>query len=513
MLESIKGAKSKTHKNIVENDNSPRFVVQNTEPREYTAHQSLHSSGVPSRLSTGNSYSYTNQSIREHRDSASSLAEQEQVRTDYSVTKEAVHQPEKNTQYSNNEQIQKVEFEIEKVEDDEPSECEDQAMHQNEQFLTQLQSLISSDQQFGTKLLQLLINKEIPSGLETLVTNRDVSTGNKESLQATQKLNANSNLLAGLLSSASSKSPSPSEDLSVRKKTKRKKLSKRTDLLREMLQEKAGTNKQKSYKPSSFEQNLTMKKCILPNSSSTITHKDIHSAQTASFHFPLLTKTKEPPSSQSFFGLKTLKENVSASIVPQRLPSAGPKTLEYSNNNNTLRNNKSSGSSLKKVSSLTSPISPLRPTQSHHTHPQNLLENRGPQTVRETYIDNTPTSASFAYRDAHIGSERLDKTQLKDVLPDIAATETSEKEYKERESEALKLKRKRNMEASARFRLRKKLRYKENVSKYENLVSDVEVLKNKINDLTNENEFWRKKLKGYYDLKNKELLENIKSSI
>ena len=519
----MENARIDTHENIIENDKSPRFMVHDIEPRHYSAHQNLHSSAkLPSSLATGGSYNYTNRSQRQHHNSVTALSEeeeeqqeeQEQAQTNQGFAKKAAHEPKGNNQYSNNKQTQEeAEFEVEKDKDDEPSEYEDQDMHQNDQFLNQLQSLISSDQQFGTKLLQLLINKEAPSGLENLMNNRTVSTGKKEHLKDAPNASANNNLLAGLLSSASSNSPSPLDGSSTKKKTKKRKSSKRTDLLREMLQEKSETNKQQSYKPSSFEQNLTMRKSVSPIPSSIVTHEHIFPAQTANSHFPLFTRNRESTSPKSFFGLKGLKENVSASIIPQRFPFASTKSPEQPNNNNTLRNNKSSGSSLKKVSSTSSPVTSFQPNDSFHSVSRNFLENSGPHASHNTYTKNTLSATSMNYKQTKIGDEKLDRSHFEELLPDTSATKISEKQSKDKEDEALKLKRKRNMEASARFRLRKKLRYKENMTKYENLVSDVGVLKNRIIDLTKENEFWKKKLKCYYDLKNKELLENIKSSI
>ncbi|AET37515.1 Met28p Ecym_1274 [Eremothecium cymbalariae DBVPG len=71
-------------------------------------------------------------------------------------------------------------------------------------------------------------------------------------------------------------------------------------------------------------------------------------------------------------------------------------------------------------------------------------------------------------------------------------------------------KRKRNTEASARFRIRKKLREQEKLSKLRQLNVEISGMYKRIDELMEENKFWKQKLEEVNERKSKEVLDTIK---
>ncbi|CAI4877425.1 AHL_G0027520.mRNA.1.CDS.1 [Saccharomyces cerevisiae] len=70
--------------------------------------------------------------------------------------------------------------------------------------------------------------------------------------------------------------------------------------------------------------------------------------------------------------------------------------------------------------------------------------------------------------------------------------------------------RRKNTEASQRFRIRKKQKNFENMNKLQNLNSQINKLRDRIEQLNKENEFWKAKLNDINEIKSLKLLNDIK---
>ncbi|EDO14492.1 hypothetical protein Kpol_250p1 [Vanderwaltozyma polyspora DSM 70294] len=75
---------------------------------------------------------------------------------------------------------------------------------------------------------------------------------------------------------------------------------------------------------------------------------------------------------------------------------------------------------------------------------------------------------------------------------------------------ALLEKRRRNTEASARFRLRRKQKYSESLAKLDSLNVEIKNLNLKIDELTEENKYWKNRLNRVNEMKSNELLYQIR---
>ncbi|EWG90397.1 Met28p [Saccharomyces cerevisiae P301] len=70
--------------------------------------------------------------------------------------------------------------------------------------------------------------------------------------------------------------------------------------------------------------------------------------------------------------------------------------------------------------------------------------------------------------------------------------------------------RRKNTEASQRFRIRKKQKNFENMNKLQNLNTQINKLRDRIEQLNKENEFWKAKLSDINEIKSLKLLNDIK---
>lgn len=70
--------------------------------------------------------------------------------------------------------------------------------------------------------------------------------------------------------------------------------------------------------------------------------------------------------------------------------------------------------------------------------------------------------------------------------------------------------RRKNTEASQRFRIRKKQKNFENMNKLQNLNTQINKLRDRIEQLNKENEFWKAKLNDINEIKSLKLLNDIK---
>ncbi|AGO10000.1 AaceriAAR010Wp [[Ashbya] aceris (nom. inval.)] len=94
----------------------------------------------------------------------------------------------------------------------------------------------------------------------------------------------------------------------------------------------------------------------------------------------------------------------------------------------------------------------------------------------------------------------------------VKADSTTAAENKD-EEELLKLqleKRRRNTEASARFRIRKKLREQEKLGKLKQLNVEISSMYKRIDELMEENKYWKRRLDELNERKSKERLDTIK---
>ncbi|AMD21921.1 HFR066Wp [Eremothecium sinecaudum] len=85
-------------------------------------------------------------------------------------------------------------------------------------------------------------------------------------------------------------------------------------------------------------------------------------------------------------------------------------------------------------------------------------------------------------------------------------TKDDEEEFRRLQEE----RRRRNTEASARFRIRKKLREQERLSKLKQLHTEISGMYRRIDELTEENQYWKQRLEKLNEKKSAEMLDNIK---